>query len=75
MFVGWMTGIRRLPMGGFKSLEPSPTVNKKSRTGDQIPFPSVMTCTNYIRLPDYESYDLLKEKLDVAIQVRAFHQS
>ena len=75
-FVGWMTGIRRLPMGGFKALEPQPTVNKKSGGGDDtVPFPSVMTCTNYIRLPNYSSYAVLKEKFDEAIQVRAFHQS
>ena len=74
MFVGWLTGTRRLPMGGFKSLEPAPTVNKKTGgSSNSIPFPSVMTCTNYIKLPEYESYEIMKKKFDEAIRERSFH--
>ena len=29
IFVGWMTGCRRLPMGGFMALDPPITINKK----------------------------------------------
>ncbi len=28
--------------------------------------PSVMTCVNYLKLPDYSSVDIMREKLRVA---------
>ena len=30
--------------------------------------PSVMTCVNYLKMPDYSSMDILRDKLNVAIQ-------
>ena len=30
--------------------------------------PSVMTCVNYLKMPDYSSMGILREKLTVAIQ-------
>ena len=39
--------------------------------------PSVMTCVNYLKMPDYSSIDILKAKLDVAMKEGqgAFHLS
>lgn len=39
--------------------------------------PSVMTCVNYLKLPDYSSMQVLREKLNVAIMEGqgAFHLS
>ena len=39
--------------------------------------PSVMTCVNYLKMPDYSSVDVLQAKLDVAIREGqgAFHLS
>ena len=39
--------------------------------------PSVMTCVNYLKMPDYSTIDVLKAKLDVAIREGqgAFHLS
>lgn len=39
--------------------------------------PSVMTCVNYLKMPDYSSMQVLREKLRVAIQEGqgAFHLS
>ena len=39
--------------------------------------PSVMTCVNYLKMPDYSSMGVLKEKLFIAIQEGqgAFHLS
>ena len=39
--------------------------------------PSVMTCVNYLKLPDYSSLDVLRERLTVAIKEGqgAFHLS
>jgi len=39
--------------------------------------PSVMTCANYLKMPDYSSLNILKTKLGVAIKEGqgAFHLS
>lgn len=39
--------------------------------------PSVMTCVNYLKMPDYSTLDVLKNKLGVAIKEGqgAFHLS
>jgi E3 ubiquitin-protein ligase TRIP12 len=39
--------------------------------------PSVMTCVNYLKMPDYSSFEVLREKLNVAIVEGqgAFHLS
>jgi len=29
--------------------------------------PSVMTCQNYVKMPDYTSYEILKQRFDYAI--------
>jgi E3 ubiquitin-protein ligase TRIP12 len=39
--------------------------------------PSVMTCVNYLKMPDYSSIDVLREKMNVAMREGqgAFHLS
>ncbi len=39
--------------------------------------PSVMTCVNYLKLPDYTSIDILRKQLSMAIREGqgAFHLS
>jgi len=39
--------------------------------------PSVMTCVNYLKLPDYSSIDVMRDKLSLAIREGqlAFHLS
>lgn len=39
--------------------------------------PSVMTCVNYLKMPDYSTLDVLREKLNVAVKEGqgAFHLS
>jgi len=39
--------------------------------------PSVMTCQNYVKLPEYSTYDIMKEKLMVAYDFgsESFHLS
>ena len=34
-FVKWLTGSRRLPMGGFGALDPQPTINLKRTFGNE----------------------------------------
>ncbi|KAF2009680.1 hypothetical protein BU24DRAFT_358545 [Aaosphaeria arxii CBS 175.79] len=79
-FLQFITGSPKLPIGGFKSLTPMFTVvckpSEPPYTSDDY-LPSVMTCVNYLKMPDYSSMDVLREKLNVAIQEGqgAFHLS
>lgn len=65
---------------GFKSLTPMFTVVCKPAeppyTSDDY-LPSVMTCVNYLKMPDYSTLDVLREKLNVAVKEGqgAFHLS
>ena len=69
-FLKFLTGSKRLPLGGFKSLEPHLTlVLKKENVGqqpDQI-LPSVMACQNYVKCPNYSSYEVFKARFDLAV--------
>ena len=63
---------------GFKSLHPRLTVVKKSVDGPPDSYlPSVMTCVNYLKLPDYTCPQSLRSKLLVAISEgqNSFHLS
>lgn len=65
---------------GFKALTPMFTVVCKPA---EAPYscddflPSVMTCVNYLKMPDYTSLEIMKEKLGTAIKEGqgAFHLS
>jgi E3 ubiquitin-protein ligase TRIP12 len=77
-FVKFVTGASRLPAGGLRSLRPSLTVVRKTQDdGDVDTLPSVMTCANYLKLPDYETQDKMKERLMLAMREGgdAFHLS
>ncbi|KAK4232642.1 hypothetical protein QBC38DRAFT_352340 [Podospora fimiseda] len=79
-FLQFTTGSPKLPIGGFKALTPMFTVVCKP---SEAPFssddylPSVMTCVNYLKLPDYTSIEMLKKRLFMAIKEGqgAFHLS
>jgi E3 ubiquitin-protein ligase TRIP12 len=65
---------------GFRGLNPPLTVVRKPhehplKADDYLP--SVMTCVNYLKLPEYSSKQVMKEKLKVAMQegVGSFHLS
>lgn len=65
---------------GFKSLSPPLTVVRKTLEPNQSPddfLPSVMTCVNYLKLPDYSSIEIMREKLSVAVREgqHSFHLS
>jgi len=66
-FLKFVTGAERLPFGGFKHLTPKLTVVKKQPNfnhehADQY-LPSVMTCQNYVKLPDYSTQEVMQKKL------------
>jgi E3 ubiquitin-protein ligase TRIP12 len=79
-FLQFVTGSPKLPIGGFKSLTPLFTVvckpSEPPYTSDDY-LPSVMTCVNYLKLPDYSTFEILKKRLSIAIQEGqgAFHLS
>ncbi|KAI5475050.1 E3 ubiquitin-protein ligase TRIP12, partial [Pseudohyphozyma bogoriensis] len=74
-FLSFITGSPRLPIGGFPALSPSLTVVRKD--GGDGSLPSVMTCVNYIKLPDYSSREIVKERVMTAVKEGAggFHLS
>ncbi|XP_045472150.1 E3 ubiquitin-protein ligase TRIP12 isoform X2 [Harmonia axyridis] len=79
-FVQFLTGSPRLPVGGFKSLSPPLTVVRKTLEPNMNPddyLPSVMTCVNYLKLPDYSSIEVMREKLKLAASEgqHSFHLS
>jgi E3 ubiquitin-protein ligase TRIP12 len=65
---------------GFKSLTPMFTVvckpSEHPYTSDDY-LPSVMTCVNYLKLPDYTSVEVMKKRLFTAMKEGqgAFHLS
>ena len=69
-FLQFVTGCPRLPIGGFKSLSPPLTIVKKTFDSPEVRpddyLPSVMTCANYLKLPDYSTKEIMREKLRLA---------
>ncbi|KAG2227218.1 hypothetical protein INT45_008462 [Circinella minor] len=65
-FLQFTTGSPRLPIGGWQAMRPVFTVVRKQC---EPPFvaddylPSVMTCANYLKLPDYSSKQVLQQRL------------
>ncbi|SGZ20511.1 BQ5605_C021g09283 [Microbotryum silenes-dioicae] len=65
-FLSFITGSPRLPIGGFAALSPTLTIVRKD--GGDPSLPSVMTCVNYFKLPDYTSRQIVKERIMTAIR-------
>ena len=77
-FLEFVTGFPRLPIGGFEKLQPRLTVVKKDDFLEPDScLPSVMTCQNYLKIPDYSCEEILESKLLMAINEgrQAFHLS
>jgi E3 ubiquitin-protein ligase TRIP12 len=68
-FVQFVTGSRYLPVGGLAALRPKLTIalSAEDLTAVDARLPSVMTCVNYLKLPNYQSKQLLRKKLFMAI--------
>ena len=70
-FLIFTTGTSRLPIGGFKALSPKLTIVKRAFDQKELPddyLPTVMTCQNYLKLPEYSSYQILEDKLLLAMK-------
>lgn len=70
LFMRFITGAPRLPVGGFKALRPRLQVVRAvppaGHIADEL-FPTCMVCEVYLKLPAYSSAEILREKLLVAI--------
>mmetsp|Transcript_58754 Transcript_58754/g.97051 ORF Transcript_58754/g.97051 Transcript_58754/m.97051 type:complete len:1917 (+) Transcript_58754:53-5803(+) len=69
-FLKFVTGSPRLPVGGLGRLTPRLTIVQKRPENGVSPdayLPSVMTCANYLKLPDYTSKEVMRERLLTAI--------
>ncbi|KAJ3191722.1 Ubiquitin-protein ligase [Irineochytrium annulatum] len=70
-FLMFVTGSPKLPIGGFKALSPSLTVVCKHVDNGRKPdeyLPSVMTCVNYLKVPEYSGLEMMKRRFTVAIR-------
>lgn len=70
-FLQFATGCSSLPPGGLANLHPRLTVVKKGE-GD-TPLPSVNTCVHYLKLPEYSSKQILRDRLLQSTQEKGFH--
>lgn len=69
-FLKFVTGSPRLPVGGLARLSPRLTIVQKRPEEGISPdayLPSVMTCANYVKLPDYSSKEVMRERIMTAI--------
>ncbi|XP_033735284.1 E3 ubiquitin-protein ligase HECTD1-like isoform X2 [Pecten maximus] len=71
-FLQFTTGCSSLPPGGFANLHPRLTVVRKV-DGSDSSYPSVNTCVHYLKLPEYSSEDILRQKLLDATSEKGFH--
>ncbi|KAJ8668132.1 hypothetical protein QAD02_009795 [Eretmocerus hayati] len=71
-FLQFATGCSALPPGGLCNLHPRLTVVRKVDTGCGG-YPSVNTCVHYLKLPEYPTEEILKERLLAATRERGFH--
>jgi hypothetical protein len=66
-FLAFATGVRVLPAGGLKSLDPKITVVRKHCDDPDTHFPSANTCFHFLKLPEYSSKEALTLKLRAAL--------
>ncbi|KAK0408812.1 hypothetical protein QR680_004174 [Steinernema hermaphroditum] len=71
-FLQFTTGCSSLPPGGLANLHPRLTVVRKVDSDDGT-YPSVNTCVHYLKLPEYSSKEILRERLLAATNEKGFH--
>uniref|UniRef100_A0A7E4VH56 E3 ubiquitin-protein ligase n=1 Tax=Panagrellus redivivus TaxID=6233 RepID=A0A7E4VH56_PANRE len=75
-FLQFCTGSPRLPIGGFRGLNPALTVVRKivAYGNSEGELPSAMTCYNFLKIPPYSNYETFVERFQVALQfIYSFH--
>lgn len=71
-FLQFTTGCSSLPPGGLANLYPRLTVVRKIDAGIGS-YPSVNTCVHYLKLPDYPTEEILRQRLLDATREKGFH--
>uniref|UniRef100_A0A3B4G597 E3 ubiquitin-protein ligase n=1 Tax=Pundamilia nyererei TaxID=303518 RepID=A0A3B4G597_9CICH len=71
-FLQFTTGCSTLPPGGLANLHPRLTIVRKVDATDSS-YPSVNTCVHYLKLPEYSSEDIMRERLLAATMEKGFH--
>ena len=71
-FLQFTTGCSSLPPGGLANLHPRLTIVRKV-DGNDGSYPSVNTCVHYLKLPEYSSEQILRERLIAATTEKGFH--
>ncbi|XP_018329894.1 E3 ubiquitin-protein ligase HECTD1 isoform X2 [Agrilus planipennis] len=71
-FLQFTTGCSSLPPGGLANLYPRLTVVRKVDAGEGS-YPSVNTCVHYLKLPNYPTEEILRERLLAATKEKGFH--
>jgi hypothetical protein len=66
----FVTGSPKVPIGGFKNLRGSDgvqqfTISKSDM--DESHLPQTSTCFNMLKLPEYSTKEMLREKLQMAL--------
>lgn len=70
-FVIFATGSPALPLGGLRNLHPRLTIVRRTPEGGRSPnetLPTVMTCTNYFKLPEYSSLEITRKQVMYAVR-------
>ncbi|XP_051501743.1 E3 ubiquitin-protein ligase HECTD1 isoform X10 [Myxocyprinus asiaticus] len=71
-FLQFTTGCSTLPPGGLANLYPRLTIVRKVDATDAS-YPSVNTCVHYLKLPEYSSEEIMRERLLAATMEKGFH--
>ncbi|KAJ8045570.1 E3 ubiquitin-protein ligase HECTD1 [Holothuria leucospilota] len=66
------TGCSSLPPGGLANLHPRLTIVRKIDANDNT-YPSVNTCVHYLKLPEYSTEEIMKQRLLGATREKGFH--
>eukprot|EP00002_Diphylleia_rotans_P040930 TRINITY_DN9833_c0_g2_i9.p1 TRINITY_DN9833_c0_g2~~TRINITY_DN9833_c0_g2_i9.p1 ORF type:complete len:1473 (+),score=252.80 TRINITY_DN9833_c0_g2_i9:299-4717(+) len=70
-FILFITGSPKLPVGGLAALHPHLTIVRKAPPDGYGPdhvLPSVSTCFYYLKLPEYTTKEVLREKLYLSMR-------
>jgi len=69
MLVQFITGSSKVPLGGFKDLQGMHGTQRFNihRTADPARLPSAHTCFNQLDLPEYPTFEVLKDMLTKAV--------
>lgn len=68
-FIKFVTSCSRPPLLGFKELQPQLCIRKGENSNDRLPTSS--TCVNLLKLPQFTTFDILRQKLLYAINAEA----